>query len=190
MIELRVKNVLFCSQVECSTQNSNNASNLKPQHLKCEICKFVRERVCVSEFICVPHYALLKMPKEWKDCTDWSEKLYMRMRVYVCVCVIIVLTKEHTQVSYEMQFHFCALYVNMLYVNLCVRLCQTLCPRFTGCFLLLECHALGHCPTGWYSLHVAISLALTHSLSRSLACIASHRCKSVKSAWNFSRLYR
>lgn len=119
----------------------------------------------------------------------------------VCVCVwhsiiIIVLTKEHTQVSYEMQFHFCALYVNMLYVNLCVRLCQTLCPGFTGvsprpltpplshlflslplslslspCLFLyapVDCRMRGHCPLAWYRLQ-PLSLAFSLCLSFSLS---------------------
>lgn len=86
----------------------------------------------------------------------------------MCVCVwqsiiIIVLTKEHTQVSYEMQFHFCALYVNMLYVNLCVRLCQTLALGSLGSHL-------SRSPF----LPLSLCLSLLISMSLSLPCGLSH----------------
>lgn len=128
-----------------------------------------------------------------------------------CVCVwqsiiIIVLTKEHTQVSYEMQFHFCALYVNMLYVNLCVRLCQTLALGSLGshlsrspflplslsvflfsspCLFLspVDCRMRGHCPLAWYRLQ-PLSLAFSISFFLFLCvCFVLSRtffCSAVK----------
>lgn len=40
----------------------------------------------------------------------------------------------------------------------------------------------GHCPLGWYWLHVTLPLTIARS-------VCANVCKSVKSAWNFSRLY-
>jgi len=85
--------------------------------------------VCVAQ-----SYALLKIPVIWdvgrggwqvENAWAWRSIIIFFIITQI-ISIVIVLTKEHTQVTYEMQFHFDALCVNILYVNLCVRLRQTL----------------------------------------------------------------